>query len=149
MSTGHKGHLTSKLNYRQFPSYLLSTILLYSLYPSLISYFTFPGVPYRISLLFLPWLPCHFYLVVIEQQRVHLLNQSAKFSIRSEQTCREKAYVFVLTTWGFAYNLANLVNLVRNSRWQWWTPDFGFVTASVWNSPPTLKSKVQICCGDF
>ena len=34
---------------------------------SLISFpsFTFPGTPYRIFLLFLPWLPCHFYLVVI------------------------------------------------------------------------------------
>ena len=32
------------------------------------SYFTFPSAPYRILLLFLPWLPCHFYLAVIEQQ---------------------------------------------------------------------------------
>ena len=31
------------------------------------SCFTFPGAPYRIFLLFHPWLPCHFYLV-IEQQ---------------------------------------------------------------------------------
>ena len=56
--------VTSKLNYIQ------AVPVLSSLYPSLISfsYFTFPGVPYRIFLLFLPWLPCHFYLVVIEQQ---------------------------------------------------------------------------------
>ena len=32
-------------------------------------YFSFPSVPYRIFLLFLLWLPCHFYLVVIEQQQ--------------------------------------------------------------------------------
>ena len=31
------------------------------------SSFTFPCTSYRIFLLFLPWLPCHFYLV-IEQQ---------------------------------------------------------------------------------
>ena len=38
-----------------------------SLYPSLISFssFTLPGAPYRIFLLFFPWLPCHFYPVVI------------------------------------------------------------------------------------
>ena len=29
------------------------------------SSFTFPGALYRISVLFLPWLPCHFYLVAI------------------------------------------------------------------------------------
>ena len=41
------------------------------LYPSLISFSstTFPGTPYRIFLRFLPWLPCHFYLVVIEQKQ--------------------------------------------------------------------------------
>ena len=33
------------------------------------SSFTFPGAPYRIFLLLLPWLPCHLFLVVIEQQR--------------------------------------------------------------------------------
>ena len=27
-----------------------------------------PGVPYRIFLPYLPWFPCHFYLVVIKQQ---------------------------------------------------------------------------------
>ena len=32
------------------------------------SSFTFPDAPYRIFLLFLPWIPCYFYLVVIEQQ---------------------------------------------------------------------------------
>ena len=37
-----------------------------SLYPFLISFscFTFPDISYRIFLLFLPWLPCHFYLVI-------------------------------------------------------------------------------------
>ena len=41
--------------------------VLSSLYLSLISfsYFTFPGAPYRIFLLLLPWLSCHFYLVGI------------------------------------------------------------------------------------
>ena len=41
--------------------------VLSSLYPSRNSFssFTFPGAPYRIFLPFLPWLPCHFYLVVI------------------------------------------------------------------------------------
>ena len=33
-----------------------------------LSSFTFPGAPNRIFLQFLPWLPCHFYLVFIEQQ---------------------------------------------------------------------------------
>ena len=33
------------------------------------SSFTFPGTPYRISFLFFCWLPCHFYLAVIEQQQ--------------------------------------------------------------------------------
>ena len=33
------------------------------------SSFTFPGTPYRIFLLYLPSLPCHFYLVVIEQRQ--------------------------------------------------------------------------------
>ena len=34
---------------------------------SYISYssFTFPGAPHKIFFLFLPWLPCHFYLVII------------------------------------------------------------------------------------
>ena len=42
-----------------------------SIYPSLISFssFSFLSTLYRISLLFLPWLPCHFYIVVIEQQQ--------------------------------------------------------------------------------
>jgi len=31
---------------------------------------TFPGTPYRIFLLFLPWLPCHFHFVVIKHQQV-------------------------------------------------------------------------------
>ena len=41
--------------------------VLSSLYPSLIffSSFTFAGAPYRIFLLFLIWLPCHFYLIAI------------------------------------------------------------------------------------
>ena len=30
--------------------------------------FTFPGVPNWIFLLFLPWLPCHSYLVIVEQK---------------------------------------------------------------------------------
>ena len=40
-------------------SQLQAVPVLSSIYPSLISfsYFTFPGAPYRISLLFLPWLP--------------------------------------------------------------------------------------------
>ena len=33
------------------------------------SSFTFPGAPYRIFLLFPPWLPCHLYPVVLEQQQ--------------------------------------------------------------------------------
>ena len=46
--------------------------VLSSLYPSLISFasLTFPGAPYKILLLFIPWLPCHFYPVVIEQQQI-------------------------------------------------------------------------------
>ena len=43
-----------------------------SLYPSLtsFSYFTFPGPPNSIFIIFLPWLPCHFYPVVEQQQRI-------------------------------------------------------------------------------
>ena len=37
------------------------------------SSFTFPGTAYRILLPFLPWLPCHFYLVIIEQQQAYCL----------------------------------------------------------------------------
>ena len=33
------------------------------------SSFTFTGAPYRIFLLFLPWLPSHFYPVIIEQKQ--------------------------------------------------------------------------------
>ena len=60
LSQHHKGHLTSKLKYRLFPSYLLCTLSLISF-----SSFTFPGAPCRIFLLFLPWLPCYFYLIII------------------------------------------------------------------------------------
>ena len=52
-----------KLKYKQFLSYLLSTLFLFPFH------LFFPGAPNRIFLLFLPWLPCHFYLVVIEQQQ--------------------------------------------------------------------------------
>ena len=48
----------------RFPSYLLLTLIIYFLF-----IFYHPGAPYRISFLFLPSLPCHFYLVFIEQQR--------------------------------------------------------------------------------
>ena len=34
---------------------------------------SFSGACYQTFLLFLPWLPCHFYLVVIEQQLRYLL----------------------------------------------------------------------------
>jgi len=49
---------------------------------SLISFlsFTFPGAPYRIFLLFLPWLPSHFNLVVIEQQ--HMTDYRLDLSLR-------------------------------------------------------------------
>ena len=45
--------------------------ILSSLCPSLISFssFTFTGASYRIFLLFLPWIPCHFYHVFIEKQQ--------------------------------------------------------------------------------
>ena len=45
--------------------------VLSSLYTSLISFSscTFPSAPYRIFLLFLPWLSRQFYLVAIEQQQ--------------------------------------------------------------------------------
>ena len=33
------------------------------------SFLTFPRAPYRIFLLYLPRLPCHFHIVVIEQQQ--------------------------------------------------------------------------------
>ena len=54
-----KGHLdlTSNLNYRWIPSYLFCTLLLFPFHvlPS-------PVHPTGLSL-FLPWLPCHFYLL--------------------------------------------------------------------------------------
>ena len=52
------------------PRYFISLPVLSSLYPFLLISFSsfFPGAPYRISHPYLPWLPCHFYLVVIEQQ---------------------------------------------------------------------------------
>ena len=37
--------------------------------------FTFAGAPYRIFFLFLLWFPCHFYLLVIEQQHRSLGSQ--------------------------------------------------------------------------
>ena len=50
-----------------FQSQIQSVPVLSSLNSSLISfsYFIFSSAPYRIFLLFLPWLPCHFYFVVI------------------------------------------------------------------------------------
>ena len=56
-SQPHKGHLTSKPDYRRFPSYLLWTPLIY------FWSFIFPGASYRIflfvsSLDSLPFLPC-------------------------------------------------------------------------------------------
>ena len=63
------GHLISKLKYRWFPSYFLS-----NLYSSLISFssITFPGAPYRIFLLFLPWLPCLFTLLSLNNNSMRL-----------------------------------------------------------------------------
>jgi len=57
-----------------FQTQIQAVSVLYSLCFSVISFssFTFPGALYRIFLLFLPWLPCHFYFVVIEQQQRHL-----------------------------------------------------------------------------
>ena len=52
---------------RRFPFYLILIILLCFLFV-----FHLPGAPYRIFFLFLPWLPCHFYLVASEQQHVNL-----------------------------------------------------------------------------
>ena len=51
----------------RLPSYLLFTLLLYSLF-----IFYLPGSLYWILLLYLLRLPCHFYLVVIEQQQLFL-----------------------------------------------------------------------------
>ena len=44
--------------------YLLCSFLLFPFHPRC------TGAPYRIFLLFLLWRPCHFYLVVIDQQQV-------------------------------------------------------------------------------
>ena len=49
------------------------------------SSFTFPGTPYRIFLLFLPWFFCHFYLVVIEQQ------QQLMWLVHTKKSCLIKA----------------------------------------------------------
>ena len=53
------------------PTQLQADPVLSSLYLYFISFssFTFPDVPYRIFFLYLPRLPCHFYIVVIEQQQ--------------------------------------------------------------------------------
>ena len=56
----HKGDLTSK-TVTILPSLDPSLIFSLHLFPS-------PVKPYQILLLFLPWLPCHFYVVVLEQQ---------------------------------------------------------------------------------
>ena len=55
------------------------------LYPSSISFrsFIFLGAPYWIFLLFLPWLPCQFHLVVIKQQHVNLVFAYAAVRITS------------------------------------------------------------------
>ena len=55
----------------QGSTYLQTQIQADPVLSSLISFssLTFPGAPYRIFLLFLAWLPCHFYLDVIEQQQ--------------------------------------------------------------------------------
>ena len=37
--------------------------------------FSFPGAPYQIFLLFLSWLPCHFYVVVIEKQLQNIMRE--------------------------------------------------------------------------
>ena len=56
-------HLTFKLNSK-------TVSVLSSLDPSfLFSFFTFPSAPYQIFILFLHWLPCHFYFIVIEQKQ--------------------------------------------------------------------------------
>ena len=57
----------AKTNSLKVQTQLQTVPILSLLYPSVISFssFTFPGAPYQIFLLFHPWLPCHFYLVVI------------------------------------------------------------------------------------
>ena len=91
----YQGHLTSKLNYKTVPvlpsldprlilllilifSWFHFYLLLYPVHPTGFSFFFFPGFlaififlslnNNNNNLLYLPWLPCHFYLVVIEQQ---------------------------------------------------------------------------------
>ena len=69
-SQPHKGHLASKLKYRRFPSYLLSTLLLFPfhLLPS-------PVHPIGFSSWFFPG-----YLVVTEQQQ-RLTNLDSSFLV--------------------------------------------------------------------
>ena len=84
---------------------LIQVPVLSSLDPYHISFssFTFPGAPYWIFLLFIPWLPCHFYLVVIEQQQKQLL-QMLKMVLWWELYCtllarfrlNWKMYTFIL-----------------------------------------------------
>ena len=98
-------HYISKLNFKTvsvFPSLDPSLIFPFHLAP-------FLGAPYRIFLLFLPWLPCHFYLVVIEQQQqssvsflckvvyIFLESRSEKDAIVSVTQCGDKHLVLVLT----------------------------------------------------
>ena len=65
VSQPHKGDLTAKLKYRRFSSYFLCTLLLFPHH-----FLPSPVHPTGFSFcLFLPWLPCDFYLVVIEWQQ--------------------------------------------------------------------------------
>jgi len=58
-SQPHKSHLTSNLNYRRFPSYLLCTFLLYFFFIFYLHRCTLPDFPSVSSLVSLPFLPCY------------------------------------------------------------------------------------------
>ena len=79
------------------------------------------------------------------------LNQSAKFSTRSEQTRREKVHVFVLTTCGFRIQPHYLGESCPGFFLIMMDPLISvlLLLACFWSSPSTLKSicdKVYICC---
>ena len=46
---------------------------------------TFPGLPYRLFLLYLLRLPCHFYLIAIEQQHILFFFLGKRYDLRSEE----------------------------------------------------------------
>ena len=78
MGGGHGRSVVARL----WPGMVGCQSVLSSLYPSLIyiSSFAFSSTPYRIFLLLLPWLPCHFYPGVITTTTTWSVEFSSKMT---------------------------------------------------------------------